>query len=87
MNTKPRTDLAYRLSLFIGPLSGPFVFKAADPHDFPTMQFSHGLIMICYVFGAIALSQIILRWLLRSFTGSTGASKEAPPVSASPHTP
>ncbi|WP_395753169.1 hypothetical protein [Prosthecobacter sp.] len=90
MKTKPTTDLAYWLSVFIGPLSGPFVFKAAALPDFPTLQFSHYLIIICYVFGAIALSQILLRKLLRTFGGPgvrPDASTQAPLGGTPSHTP
>ncbi|MDB6138678.1 MAG: hypothetical protein JWO94_1750 [Verrucomicrobiaceae bacterium] len=65
MKTHTTTDLAYWLSLFIGPLSGPFVFKAAGLQDFPSLQFSHVLIMFCYIFGALGLSQLALRYVLR----------------------
>jgi hypothetical protein len=87
MKTKPNTDLAYRLSLLIGPLSGPFVFKAAALRDFPTMQFSHFLIIVCYVVGAIALSQLIVRKLLRAFGGGTEESIPAVFGSPPPNTP
>ncbi len=67
MKTHEPTDLACRLSLIVGPLSGPFVFKAAGLQDFPSLQFSHVMVMMCYVFGALTLSQLGLRYVLRTF--------------------
>ncbi len=72
MKPNVQTDLAYRLSMFIGPASAPFVFMAAGLRDFVNLQFSHLLIIVCYVFGALALSQLVLRFVFR-FLGSMAA--------------
>ena len=71
-----QSDLAYRLSLFIGPASAPFVFMAAGLKDFASLQFSHLLIIVCYVFGALALSQLVLRSCFRFFGAMAACSKE-----------
>lgn len=73
---KTQTDLAYRLSLFIGPASAPFVFMAAGLQDFASLQFSHLLIIVCYVIGALALSQLLLRSCFRFFGAMAACSKE-----------
>ena len=75
---KPNTqnDLAYYLSLFIGPASAPFVFMAAGLRDFASLQFSHLLIIVCYVFGALALSQLVLRFVFRLWGSMAACSKE-----------
>jgi hypothetical protein len=78
MKPNVQTDLAYRLSLFIGPVSAPFVFMAAGLRDFVSLQFSHLLIIVCYVFGALALSQLVLRFVFRAF-GIGTACPGAPP--------
>lgn len=64
MNTSTRNRLSYRLSIVVGPLSAPFVLEAAGLGGFATMHWAHLLTIICYVFGAIAVSQLLLRWLL-----------------------
>lgn len=76
MNPTIQTDLAYRLSLFIGPASAPFVFMAAGLQDFTCLQFSHLLIIVCYVFGALGLSQLLLRSCFRFFGAMAACSKE-----------
>jgi hypothetical protein len=69
-------DLAYRLSIVIGPLSAPFAVQAAGLQDFASLHFAHLLIIVCYILGAIALSQLLLRALLRVIKNRTAASLE-----------
>ena len=76
MKTNTNTDLAYWLSLFIGPASAPFVFMAAGLRDFASLQFSHLLIIVCYVFGALALSQLLLRFVFRFWRAMAACSKD-----------
>lgn len=90
MKKEISTDLAYKLSLIIGPLSAPLVLHAAELADFPKLQAAHLFIILGYVIGAIALSQILLRKLLRTFGGpraSTQASAQTPLESTPSPTP
>ena len=74
MKPHAQTDLAYWMSLFIGPASAPFVFMAAGLQDFASLQFSHLLIIVCYVIGALALSQLVLRSCFRFFRAMAACS-------------
>ena len=76
MKSNAQTDLAYRLSLFIGPTSAPFVFMAAGLQDFESLQFSHLLIIVCYVIGALGLSQLLLRFVFRFRRSMAACSKD-----------
>lgn len=76
MKSNTQNDLAYRLSIFIGPASAPFVFMAAGLKDFASLQFSHLLIIVCYVIGALGLSQLVLRACFRFLGAMAACSKE-----------
>jgi hypothetical protein len=64
MNCTRKQRIARFISVIIGAGSGPFLFKNAGFVDFPRLQVSHLMIVICYVMGAMTIVRFVCLRLL-----------------------